>query len=212
MGTPKAWLPFDDELMLPRVVRLVGEAVGPVVVVAAPGQDLPALPPDVLVVRDEVEDRGALGGLATGLAALEGTTDLVYLSSCDVPLLKLEFVRRVVGLLGGSKEPRNAENVKMGKRSTWNILQTEGETPLAVVPRVGDRLHPLAAAYRLSILPVVRAMLAADRLRMTELFDRVPTRIVESHEFADIDSELLSLRNLNTPDEYADALRELRTS
>ena len=44
MGRPKAWLPFGRELMLPRVVRLLGEAVGPVAVVAAPGQDLPPLP------------------------------------------------------------------------------------------------------------------------------------------------------------------------
>ncbi|MBN9118251.1 MAG: NTP transferase domain-containing protein, partial [Planctomycetes bacterium] len=99
MGTPKAWLPFGDELMLPRVVRIVREAVGPVVVVAAPGQDVPPLPPDVRIVRDEVEGRGPLGGLAAGLAALEGTADTVYLSSCDVPLLKPEFVRCVVGAL-----------------------------------------------------------------------------------------------------------------
>src|SRR5437588_762021 len=43
MGQPKAWLPFGDELMLPRVVRLLGGAVRPRVVVAAPDQDLPPL-------------------------------------------------------------------------------------------------------------------------------------------------------------------------
>ena len=45
MGQPKAWLPFGPERMLQRVVRLVGRGgVGPIVVVAAPGQDLPPLP------------------------------------------------------------------------------------------------------------------------------------------------------------------------
>ena len=45
MGRPKAWLPFGpDEVMLQRVVRLVREVVGPVVVVAAPEQELPMLP------------------------------------------------------------------------------------------------------------------------------------------------------------------------
>ena len=39
MGRPKAWLPFGDELMLQRVVRILGEVVNPIVVVAAPGQD-----------------------------------------------------------------------------------------------------------------------------------------------------------------------------
>jgi molybdenum cofactor guanylyltransferase len=54
MGRPKAWLPFAGELMLPRVVRLLGEVVAPVVVVAAPGQDVPPLPAGVEVVRDEL--------------------------------------------------------------------------------------------------------------------------------------------------------------
>ena len=30
MGRPKAWLPFGDELMLPRVVRILREVVEPV--------------------------------------------------------------------------------------------------------------------------------------------------------------------------------------
>ena len=96
MGKPKAWLPVGAELMLPRVVRIVREAVESVIVVAAPDQDVPPLPADVLIVRDEVEGRGPLGGLAAGLAALEGKVGAVYLSSCDVPLLKSEFVRRVM--------------------------------------------------------------------------------------------------------------------
>jgi molybdopterin-guanine dinucleotide biosynthesis protein A len=72
-----------------------------------------------------------------------------------------------------------------------------------------DRLHPLAAAYRVGVLPVVRAMLAANRLRMTDLFDAIPTRVIEASELADVDPRLDSLRNVNTLDEYEAALREL---
>ena len=35
MGRPKAWLPFAGETMLARVVRLLSEAVSPIVVVAS---------------------------------------------------------------------------------------------------------------------------------------------------------------------------------
>src|SRR3982750_1451674 len=49
MGYPKALLPFGPELMLQRMVRLLGEVVSPIVVVAAPEQELPELPPDVLL-------------------------------------------------------------------------------------------------------------------------------------------------------------------
>src|SRR5262249_54232161 len=118
MGQPKAWLPFGGELMLPRVVRLLSEVVSPVVVVAAPGREVPPLPPAVEVVRDDVEGRGPLQGLAAGLAALRGRAEAAYLSSCDVPFLKPDFVRRMIELLG----------------------------PHAIaVPRVDGFHHPLAA-------------------------------------------------------------------
>lgn len=180
MGRPKAWLPFGGELMLPRVVRILREVVDPVVVVAAPGQDVPPLPPEVEIVRDEEEGKGPLAGLAAGLAALEGRADAAYLSSCDVPLLKPEFVRGVISLLGDAA---------------------------VAVPKVDGYHHPLAAAYRLSVLPHVRELLATDRLRPVFLFDAVQTRVIEPHELADIDPDFRSLRNLNTPEDYEAALR-----
>jgi molybdopterin-guanine dinucleotide biosynthesis protein A len=182
MGRPKAWLPFGSELMLQRVVRVLGGVVDPVVVVAAPGQDVPPLPADVAVVRDEVEGRGPLQGLAAGLAALQGKADAAYLSSCDVPFLTPGFVRRMVGLLGGAS---------------------------IAVPKVGDYHHPLAAVYRASVLPVVADLLAAGRLRPVFLFGAVPTRVVGPDELADVDPHFRSLRNLNTPEDYEAALREL---
>jgi molybdopterin-guanine dinucleotide biosynthesis protein A len=181
MGRPKAWLPFGGELMLPRVVRLLGEVVRPVVVVAAPDQPVPPLPADVPVVRDAERGRGPLQGLAAGLAALRGQADAAYLSSCDVPLLRPAFVRRLIELLGEHA---------------------------ICVPKVGGHHHPLAAVYRLTAADAVRQLLTADRLRPFFLFEAVPTRVVEPAELADVDPDFRSLRNLNTPDEYAAALAE----
>jgi molybdopterin-guanine dinucleotide biosynthesis protein A len=194
MGKPKAWLPFGDELMLPRVVRLLGdalgdalgealgEAAGPIVVVAAPEQDVPPLPAAVAIVRDEERGRGPLEGLAAGLTALQGRADAAYLSSCDVPFLRPAFVRRLAELLGERQ---------------------------ICVPHVGDFHHPLAAVYRLDVLPVVRRLLHANRLRPVYLFDEVRTRIVHADELLAVDPGLQTLRNLNTPEDYAAALAEL---
>jgi molybdopterin-guanine dinucleotide biosynthesis protein A len=181
MGRPKAWLPFGGEVMLVRVVRLLGEVVSPLVVVAAPGQDVPALPADVAVVRDPERGRGPLQGLAAGLEALRGRADAAYLSSCDVPLLRPAFVRRMVELLGEH---------------------------LACVPRVGGHFHPLASVYRLAVADVAARLLAEDRLRPAFLFEQVPTRVVGPEELTDVDPTFQSLRNLNTPEEYEAALAE----
>jgi molybdenum cofactor guanylyltransferase len=191
MGLPKAWLPFGDELMLQRVVRIVREVVDPVVVVAASGQDVPELPADVSIVRDEIEGRGPLQGLATGLMALKGRVDGVYLSSCDVPFLHAAFVKRVISFIGGP---------------------TSTARQMIAIPRVENHFHPLAAAYSTSVLPHIHQLLAAEKLRLTSLFGMLPTRVIEPHEFADVDPEFESLRNLNTPEEYEAALQVLKTS
>ena len=182
MGQPKAWLPIGDEVLLQRVVRVLREVVEPLVVVAAPGQDVPALPVGVEIVRDPVEGRGPLQGLAMGLAALTGKVDAVYLSSCDAPFLHAAFVRRMVSLLN------------------------EGSS--IVVPHIGDYHHPLASVYRVSVLDAVNSLLAANRMRPVFLFDAVPTRIVLAPELIDIDPTFESLRNINTPEEYEIAMRD----
>jgi molybdenum cofactor guanylyltransferase len=182
MGRPKAWLPFAGEVMLPRVVRLLGEAVHPIVVVAAPDQEVPPLPPEVAVVRDDEKGRGPLQGLAAGLTALRGQAEAAYLSSCDVPFLRPAFVRRLIDLLGDHA---------------------------ICVPRVGDYHHPLAAVYRLEVADAVSRLLAEDRLRPFFLFEAVRTRVVEAAELADVDPTFQTLRNLNTPEDYEAALREV---
>src|SRR5437588_6157034 len=159
MGRPKAWLPFAGEIMLPRVVRLLGEAVSPILVVAAPDQDVPPVPPEVEIVRDEEKGRGPLQGLAAGLDKLAGRADAAYLSSCDVPFLQPAFVRRLIELLGDHA---------------------------ICVPRVGEYHHPLAAVYRVAAADTVRRLLAENRLRPFFLFDAVPTRIVEAPELQDV--------------------------
>src|SRR5687767_7326289 len=70
MGRPKLSLPFGPESMLERVVRLLFSVVQPIVVVAAPNQELPPLARGIKVVRDDRESRGPLEGLRAGLSAL----------------------------------------------------------------------------------------------------------------------------------------------
>ena len=182
MGSPKAWLPFGSETLLQRVVRTLGTVASPIIVVAAPDQDLPALPASVRIVRDPVAHRGPLQGLASGLAALPDSVDLVYASATDAPFLRPEWVIRLVELIGNHE---------------------------IAMPHVGEYYHPLAALYRrATVLPAVRELLKGDRMRPVYLVDAVKTRVILADEMRDIDPELATLRNLNTPEDYQQALRE----
>jgi molybdopterin-guanine dinucleotide biosynthesis protein A len=180
MGTSKAWLPFGPETMLQRVVRLLNSVVSPIVVVAAADQELPSLPADVLVTRDEREARGPLEGLRAGLTALPQDVDVAYVTGCDVPLLEPAFVRQMLDYAHGHD--------------------------IAVI-EIDGFPHPLSAVYRRSTLPQVEALLAQDRLRPVFLFDAVSTRRVRPEEITS-DPELRTLRNLNTPADYERALAD----
>ncbi|MGH7169829.1 MAG: molybdenum cofactor guanylyltransferase [Gemmataceae bacterium] len=181
MGRPKAWLPFGEELLLPRVVRLLGEVVTPIVVVAALDQQIPPLPSHLEIARDARPGRGPLQGLVAGLEALRGRADAAYVSACDVPFLQPAFIRRLIELLGD-----------------YTIC----------VPEVGGYRHPLAAVYLIEVAAIAARLLAEDRLRSSSLFEETATRIVQAEELAGVDPMFQSLRNLNAPDDYEAALRE----
>ena len=184
IGRPKQSLPFGSESMLERTVRIVSDVVRPVVVVAAPKQNLPRLPDEVVIARDEQEGLGPLAGLAVGLSVLrEQDVGAAYASSCDVPLLSPRFIRRMIELLSGHQ---------------------------MVICRDGRHYHPLAAVYRTDLEETIRRLLAAGRRRPVFLLDECDARVVDAGQMREVDADLDSLQNINTPEEYEAALRRYR--
>ena len=179
MGRPKLALPFGPETMLARVVRLLGQVVEPVIVVAAVGQELPKLPNSVLVGRDRHPDRGPLEALAVGLRSMADHAEAAFVTACDVPLLMPEFARRMVQLSVG-----------------YDVA----------VPHIDGFDEPLAAIYRTGVVPRIDRLLADGRRRPADLFDQVCTRRVTAAELADVDPDLRSLQNVNSPADYQAAL------
>jgi len=184
MGTPKAALEWHGSTLLRRVTGILARAVapGPVVVVSAPGQELPAPAPGVEVVADSREGRGPLQGLAAGLAAVGDRAPVAYVSSTDVPLLHPAFVRRVLEVLDDGVD--------------------------VVLPDIGGYRQPLSAAYRVALLGTVEELIAADRMRPAFLFER--SRVLRLGEadllragaVARLDPHLSSVTNLNEPADY----------
>jgi len=180
MGQPKAWLPFGPDVLLQRVVRQLTPVARPILVVAAPGQDLPRLPAPAELVRDRVEGQGPLQGLATGLEALPTGVDLVFVTATDHPFLAPGWVRYLA--------------VRIGEADS-------------AVPRVGGQAHPLAGLYRRSAaLSVARRLLDSGERRLQALLAALQTIGVEDADLRGIDPSLRSLININTPDDYRQVL------
>jgi len=188
MGRPKADLDWHGSTLLRRTTALLARTVdGPVLVVAAPEQELPELPPGVEVVMDPVEGQGPMRGLATGLAALDGRAPAAFVCSTDLPFLHPALVRRV---LRGFADP--AVDV--------------------VLPVARGYRQPLAAGYRTSLAPLVEKLLGEGDLRPGMLFRHCEVAqlddaaLLADADIARHDPDLDSLVNVNEPDDYAAAL------
>lgn len=186
MGAAKAGLEWHGSTLLYRAVAVVARAVdGPVVVVAAPGQELPGLPAGVAVAEDPVEGLGPMQGLAVGLAALADRVDVAFVCSTDLPFLHPAYVRRVLRALTDDVD--------------------------VVLPVARGFRQPLAAAYRTRIAGLVADLLAEGNQRPGMIFKHCAvTRLddaslLEDTALAEHDPDLLSVENVNTPEDYAAA-------
>src|SRR5215467_14318932 len=147
MGTPKAALEWHGSTLLRRTVGVLARVMdGPVVVVRAPGQDLPPLPPGTEVVEDPREGLGPVQGLAAGLALLDGRAEVAFVSSTDLPFLHPAFVRRVL-------RTAQQHGVDVG------------------LPVARGYPQPLAASYRVALAPVAAKLVAEERLRPAFQFE-----------------------------------------
>jgi len=189
MGTPKAALEWHGSTLLRRTVGIVARATGgPVVVVRAPGQELPVLPKGILVVDDPREGKGPVQGIAAGLAALRGRADIAFVSATDMPFLHPAFIRRVLRVLG------------------------DNESADVALPVARGFSQPLAAAYRVSLADTAERLVQGDRLRPAFLFDTCTVdqlddnALKEDPVLAALDPDLDSMVNVNTPADYRAAL------
>jgi molybdopterin-guanine dinucleotide biosynthesis protein A len=178
MGRPKAWLDFDGMPLLARVVERVRPAVEELVLVAAPGQALPAVGANVTVVRDTHPGEGPLPALALGLATIAAPWALAV--GCDGPLVRPAVVAHLAAL--------------------------RSEDCDAVVPVWNDRPQPLVALYRRTLRPTLDAMVAGGERRLQAVARLPRVHRVDADALRPLDPEGESFRSLNTPDEYAAAL------
>ena len=130
----------------------------------------------VRMVPDVVAGKGALGGIHSALHHAAAPHCLVV--ACDMPFLNADFLRYIVD-----------------QRAAYDV----------VVPIADGRPQPLHAVYGKACLQPIARRLESDRLHVVGFFPDVRVREVTAQELAAFDPEGLSFRNLNTPEEFADA-------
>lgn len=177
-GEPKALLELGGRRIIERVIDALTPAVSNLLLVTNTPELYRFL--GLPMVPDAVPDAGSLGGIYSGLRA--APHDAIFTVACDMPFLRTDVVRLVVG------------------RAT--------EEADVVIPRVGDQLETLHAAYGKRCLAPMERRIAAGQLRITGFFDEVRVVEISEADVARLADPTVVFMNVNTPAEFARA-REL---
>lgn len=184
MGKPKAALKFGNSTILERLIAEL-RGFDDILIIAAPAQSEPfpiehllrTAPSSVRLLRDRTAYQGAASALALGLAAARH--EVAFACSCDLPLLRAEVVRALCGMLNGYE---------------------------AVIPHIGGNPQPLCAVYRRSVATVIETELASGERRLTRITAGLRAHRPGEPQLRQIDSDLRSFMNVNTLEDYDQAL------
>ena len=122
--------------------------------------------------------KGPLVALAIGLGATSAHRTLVV--ACDMPLVRPALLTHLVERIGEYD---------------------------ACVPRIEAVAVPTCAVYARGVDAVARSLVAAGERSLRALLERVSVRWVEESELREIDPDLGSFIDCDTPQDYARALR-----
>jgi molybdopterin-guanine dinucleotide biosynthesis protein A len=179
MGRNKAFLDAGGVPLFERVYVVFRKLFSEIIIVANDARPFERY--EALLRNDIIVNKGALGGLYTGL--FYSSTYHAFCSACDMPLLNPQVIK----------------------------YMTEGRDDYdVIVPKTADGLHPLHAIYSKNCLDPMRQLLERDDLRIVNFFQQVRVRYIEETEIKEFDPHMRSFINVNT-EEQMEALRNILT-
>ncbi len=127
----------------------------------------------IRIVADLIPGKGSLGGIYTGL--LHANHPQSFVVACDMPFLKKEVILYM-----------------MEQAADYDV----------VIPVCSAGLETLHAIYSSRCLKPIERQIEKKDLRLTAFYSKMKVRKVLEQELSRLDPELLSFRNINTPEEY----------
>jgi len=183
MGSDKSQLSYGKQTALERIAAALQPLAAKVSLVGARAK---AEAIDLDSVPDTHERWGALGGIQAALGACH--SEWAVIVACDLPLVSHELFLRL-----------------------WQLAQRNPGTFDAIVPvQPDERPQPLCAIYRREACSeTVERLIAEGEHKPRALLRKVRTRWVEFREVADLPGAEHFFLNVNTPDDYEQAVNAL---
>jgi len=170
MGENKAFIKIEGVPIVSRIYTLFKELFQEVIIVTNQPELFKNF--DSKIYSDLLPNKGALGGLFTGL--FFSNFQYSFCVACDMPFIKKSLVQYLIN----------------------NI---EGED--VIVPRAKDGLQPLHAVYSKNCLDPIKKIMEQGKYKIIDFYNLVSIKIVEEKDFTSLDPLRESFINVNTPEE-----------
>lgn len=183
MGRSKAALELDGVPMLVRMAQLVESVSG-----TAPrviGEPKGAEAYGLAVIADEWPGAGPLGGIATALGASNTPWNLIV--ACDLPYLTKPWLQFLAA----------------------RALASQAD---AVVPTTTRGAEPLCAVYHKRCEEAIRAALEHGVRKVQDGLRELLVELIDPFEWKAFDPDGLLFKNMNTPEDYEEAVRRFGQS
>jgi phospholipid/cholesterol/gamma-HCH transport system ATP-binding protein len=181
MGADKAFVMLDGQTLLARALELARSVTRDVRIVGDPAKFSSFAP----VVEDVFPDCGPLGGIHAALRA--SPTDLNLILAVDTPFVSPALLRY--------------------------LITRSNNSPAAAVTlvRTNEGSQPLCAVYRPAFADAAEEALHAGRYKIDPLFTSTQTQVIEENELRNAGFSMSMFRNLNTQEEVAIAVGEIKS-
>jgi len=170
MGKNKAFIEIGGIPIIQRIHSLFERLFEEIIIVTNERDLFANL--DAKIFNDLIPNRGALGGLYTGL--FYSSFRYSFCVACDMPFLRGSLIEYL-----------------LTKTDDWDVI----------VPRTRDGLQPLHAIYSKNCLAPVKMLIDQGKYKIIEFYDLVCLKIIDEIEFQSLDPNRESFVNVNTPDE-----------
>jgi molybdopterin-guanine dinucleotide biosynthesis protein A len=169
MGTKKALLTIDGVRLIDKIFNVYQEIFPEIIIVT----NDPLAYTDFFaatVVTDIYKEKGALGGIYTGL--FFASYDYSFVAACDMPFLNKDFI----------------------------IYLTEQVDKYdIVVPQLSDGFQPLHAIYSRNCLTAIKKLLTADKLKITGFYKEMRLLSISEEKIKPFNKDGKLFLNINTP-------------
>lgn len=170
-GMDKAFERVGEASIFEHIYHIFREQFGQILLVTNHPEKFMAW--DIPMAADLFDVRSSLTGLHTGL--FYTTTPYAFFVACDTPFLKKEMIQVVLNTI----EP----NLDI------------------IVPQTKLGFEPLCAAYSRRCLKPAQIQLENNRLKIQDLFKSMRVKKIPETQLREIDPDLISFFNINTPED-----------